>query len=224
MVNILKSLEINPWNRIGLLITLICSLFFIIVSIIAMFYYPGGYSFFGHYFSYLGTLTTTKTNLSNRVSMVLFIIACVIWSVALISFWLVFPRYFIKSSITRYIGIFGSISGEISSPFLIALSIFPYDITPVEHAVTTNIFFFFFAIAVISYSINIILTQDYNIIHALFGLFLSVITILGNFKIFSYVKYQGYAIIEPMAQKIIIYGLCLWIILQIIILWKKNLD
>jgi len=222
MIGFLKIENLKLWNRILLLIALICSLLFVIISIIAMFYYPGGYSFLGHYFSYLGTLTTTKTNLPNLVSMVLFIIACVDWSVALISFWLVSPQFIKESLKTKYIMIFGSICGVASSPFLIALAIFPYDTAPVEHSITTDLFFFLFSVAVISYSIIIILKQGYNNIHAFLGIALSIITILSLFKVFSYIRYQGYAIIEPTVQKIIIYGLCFWIILQIIIILKKD--
>ena len=66
------------------------------------------------------------------------------------------------------------------------------------------------------YTIIMFLNHDYRKIYALVGLFLTIFILLfifGAFRDFN-----------PLAQKIAVYGMVIWALIQMIGLWNKELE
>jgi hypothetical protein len=214
MVNFLKLEDLKSWKRVGCLISVIGALQFIVVTIIAMILYPGGYSFFGYTFSYLGFEYSATTGADNTVPRVLFIITCTIAGASLIPFWVIIPTLFTEKKRTKYLSLLGTICGVVSPPFLVLLAIIPGDTYFTEHIIATNIFFFLFAAAILIYSIAIFFNEDYQNIYAYVGIVFAIIIVLYVF-VFRWID-----LIRPVSQKIIVYGFNLWVVYQITKVWK----
>ena len=204
--------SLKSWKRVACLTTVIGTLQMIVLTLIAMILYPDGYSFADHYFSHLG-LTRTPNGSDNTVCMILFIIALVGAAIGLIPFWIVMTTIFSELDGIKYFSYFGSFLGLLSSPFLIGVAIFPGDTQIALHSVSARNFFLLFAIAILVYSIAILFNRDYQNIYAFVGIIFSIIIILFIFQFFS--------AINPIMQKTIIYGFCLWGAFQIPKIWKE---
>ncbi len=201
----------SPWIKVFCIIGVIGALQFIIITLIAMLTYPDGYNFFGHYFSDLGT-TVTRNGVPNPISRALFVIASVVAGGALILFWIVIPTIFKDRLITKLLSWIGSAMGIISAPLLMLLAIFAGNVFPNEHMYTTLYFFLLFALAIIVYSIAIILNKNYPSIYSIISIGFSVVIILFIFGFFM--------VINVLMQKIVVYGFCLWTTLQTYKVWK----
>lgn len=204
--------DLKSWKRMGCLIAVVGTLQMIVLTFIAMIIYPDGYSFTEHYFSHLG-LTRTPDGNPNSFSQALFIIALVVAAIALIPFWIVMTTIFSDLEGIKYFIYFGSILGLLSSPFLIGVAIFPGDTHGALHSMSARNFFLLFAIAILVYSIAIFFNKDYQNIYAIVGIIFSIIIVLFIFRFFS--------AINPIMQKTIIYGFCLWGVFQITKIWKE---
>lgn len=204
--------SLKSWKRLACLIAVIGTLQMIALTLIAMILYPDGYSFSDHYFSHLG-LTRTPDGKTNSISQILFIIALVVAAISLIPFWVVMTTIFTDLEGVKYLSYFGSILGLLSSPFLIGVAIFPGDTHGALHSISARNFFLLFAIAILIYSIAILFNMDYHNIYAIVGIIFSVIIFLFIFRFFS--------AINPIMQKTIIYGFCLWGAFQITKIWKE---
>jgi hypothetical membrane protein len=86
---------------------LIWGLQFIVVTFIAMFFYPDGYSFTENYLSHLGNTINIRTGSPNDVSRFLFVMACIVAGACLIPFWIVLATLFTESNLMRVLSLFG---------------------------------------------------------------------------------------------------------------------
>lgn len=213
MRKFLKLEDLKSWKRVACLIPVIGALQFIIITIIAMIFYSGGYIFFDYTFSYLGT-TIAENGTDNTISRVLFIIACTITAISLNPFWVVMPTLFSEKNLTKYLSILGSICGVVSSPFLFLLAIIPGDIDFDGHILATNIFFLLFAAAILIYSITIFLNEDYQNIYGIVGIAFSILIVLYP------LVFRKIDLIRALMQKIIVYGFVIWVIYQNTKVWK----
>jgi len=186
---------------------------FIVVTFIAMLFYPDGYSFTENYFSHLGT-TVTLRGKPNNVSSFLFLIACVITGAILIPFWIVITTLFSDKKITKYMSLLGSTMGVVSSPFLMGIAIFPGDTQYELHLLSTRAFFLLFAFAIVVYSVAILLNRNYQNFYAYIGIFFFIIIVLFIFRFF--------ASIGAIMQKIIVYSFISWSAIQIVKVWKGS--
>ncbi len=184
-----------------------------------MFFYPGGYNFFLNYFSALGRTTTAADhslpNTPNPISSVMFTTTIIITGIALVFFWIGIVNLFSEKKITKILSLSGTAIGLISSPFLIGVGIFPGDLFPGPtglHTISASVFFLLFAIAIILYSIAIFFKEDYPNGYAIIGLIFASLVILYVIDIF--------ALIAPLAQKIIVYSFISWSLLQASKAWK----
>jgi len=185
-----------------------------------MFFFPGGYSFINNYMSHLGL--TIVRGLPNQISRFLFVITCVIWGVSFFPFFFIIKSLFNENNKVKNINNCSSFFGLLSSPFLIALAIIPLDVFLNEHGFSAWSFFFFFILAILIYSIGIFFNPYYKNIYAILYLTFSAFTFFFIFQI-----YPNYIIIHdmrfyiyPLIQKCIIYGYCIWIIIQVYKFWK----
>lgn len=211
MLNV-KLVKLKSWKHLSCIAALIGGIQFIVVTFIAMFFYPDGYSFTEDYFSFLGTTINVRTYSPNRISRILFVIACVVAGASLIPFWIVITTLFKNSDIARYLSYFGSILGIISSPLLMGAGIFPGDKMYETHSFSAKYFFLLFAAAILIYSIAILLNENYQNIYAFIGFGFSVLIVLYILRFFIQ--------IGPLMQKIIAYGFISWAGLQVIKIWK----
>ena len=211
MVGFITKEDLKDWKRLSCLIGWFSAIQFIVVTLIAMLFFPGGYNFSGHYFSHLGL--TQVMGVPNPISRALFVIAGVLAGVGLIPFWIVMTTLFTKPLIARIISMIGSICGLISSPFLMALVIYPGDTYGFEHMISTMIFFLLFAASIFIYSIAMLFKKDYPKIYPLIGVIFSIVIVMF--------MYGFFAAINVAMQKIVVYCFCLWTAFQGTRVWKE---
>jgi hypothetical protein len=183
---------------------------FLLLTFLAAFFYPGGYDYFGYYFSDLGA-AEARNGESNSISSTLFSAALTIVAIALIPFWLILRLIFTESKVGRVLSTLGSILGLISSPFIIGVALFPIDTQLEAHISATMIFFSLFVLSTILYSIAIIVNQKYSNYFGLVGIVLFLVSII--------------IFLDPLAQHvaflqtIVTYGYFIWVFLQTKLVW-----
>ena len=211
--------DLKSPKKLGVFITIIAAIQFIVVTIIAMFFYPGGYHFFFDYFSTLGRTMTaadhTLPNYPNPISSVMFFIAVVIAGVAIIPFALIIRTLFTEDKKTNIIATAGSIVACVSAPFLIGVALFPSDLYPGRnnlHGISAQGFFIIFAVAIIIYTIAILLNSKYPNWLAVFSIIIAVMAIL-------YAAIDM-GIIDAFMQKMVVYSFITWVLINAIKVWQ----
>jgi hypothetical membrane protein len=162
--------------RLACIVTVFGVLQFLLLTFVAAFFYPGGYDYFGYYFSDLGA-EIAKNGEPNSISATLFSVALTIVALALIPFWLILRSIFTESRVGRVLSTLGSILGLTSSPFIIGVALFPIDTQLDTHILTTLIFFSLFVLSTILYSIATILNQKYSNYFGLVGIVLFAVSL-----------------------------------------------
>jgi len=204
-------MKIRSIGRLACLVTVFGVLQFLLLTFVAALFYPGGYDYFGYYFSDLGAVTA-KNGEPNSISSTLFFVALTMVALALIPFWLIFRSIFTESRFGRVMSTIGSISGLTSSPFIIGVALFPIDTQLDAHILATLIFFSLFVLSTIFYSIAVILNQKHS---NYFG-FAGIVLFAVSLAIF----------VDPLAphvaflQTIVTYGYFVWVLLQVVLIWR----
>jgi hypothetical protein len=205
-------LEIKSICRLACIVTVFGVVQFIFLTFLAALFYPGGFDFFGYYFSDLGA-AVAKNGEPNSISSVLFPATLILVALALVPFWLVIYSLFKESRVEKVLSILGSALGLISSPFIIGVALFPIDTQLDTHILLTLTFFSLFVLASLLYSIAIILNRNYPNYFGIVGLVLFAISLV--------------ILIDPLApyvaflQTIVIYGYFIWVLIPIYILRKE---
>ena len=199
-------------GRLACLSTIIASLQFIIITSFAAIFYPGGYDYFGYYFSDLGAVVA-RNGESNLVSSSLFFIALTSTGLLMIPFWLILPSLFKKSTIERVMSILGSIFGLIAVPLLIGVAIYPMDTQSDLHNFFARCFFLAFGTAILIFSIAIVINQSYSNFYSLLGLGIFLLVI-----IFVFVSLGDWT---TFVQKVIVYSYIIWAFIQIFHIWPS---
>jgi len=208
----LEDLEIKNIGRLACIVTVFGVVQFIFLTFLAALFYPGGFDFFGYYFSDLGA-AVAKNGEPNSISSVLFPATLILVALALVPFWLVIYSLFKESRVEKVLSILGSALGLISSPFIIGVALFPIDTQLDTHILLTLTFFSLFVLASLLYSIAIILNRNYPNYFGIVGLVLFAISLV--------------ILIDPLApyvaflQTIVIYGYFIWVLIPIYILRKE---
>jgi len=204
-------LKITNIGRLACIVTVFGVLQFLLLTFLAAFFYPGGYDYFGYYFSDLGAVVA-RNGEPNSISAVLFSVALTIVALALIPFWLILRSIFTESRVGRVLSTLGSISGLTSSPFIIGVALFPIDTQLDPHILATLIFFSLFVLSTIFYSIAIMLNRNHSNYFGLVGIVLFAVSL----AIF----------VDPLAphvaflQTIVTYGYFVWVLLQTYLVWR----
>ena len=198
-------------GRLTCLVTVFGVVQFFLLTFLAAFFYPGGYNYFGYYFSDLGAVIA-RNGEPNPISAILFSVALMIVAIALIPFWLILRSIFEESRLGGVLSTLGSILGVTSSPFIIGVALFPIDTQLETHILATLIFFSLFVSSTIFYSIAIMLNQNHSNYFGLVGIVLFAVSI----AIF----------VDPLApqvaflQTIVTYGYFIWVLLQTFLVWR----
>jgi hypothetical protein len=184
------------------------------LTFLAAFFYPGGYDYFGYYFSDLGAVEA-RNGEPNSVSRSLFFVALTTIALSLIPFWLIIHRLFRKSTVEKVLSILGSALGLLSSPFIIGVTLFPIDTQLETHFIVSLILVLLFALASLLYSIAIILNKNYPNYLGLMAFVLFAISV-ATFPI---------SLTDPslgaFLQKIDLYGYFIWVLIPIRLLRKE---
>ena len=188
-------------------------IFFLLISL-AAFFYPGGYDYFGYYFSDLGAIEARNGDL-NLISRILFFIALTLLALALIPFWLTIRLLFTKSNKGKILGKIGSTLGVISSPFLIGIALLPFDTQLESHFLATLVFVLLFVSATLLYSISMILNQNYPNYFGIIGFILFAFPIAS----FTVSVMDPSSTLGAFLQKISLYGYFIWVLLPIYLVW-----
>jgi len=198
-------------DRFACLVTVFGVVQFLLLTFLAAFFYPGGYDYFGYYFSDLGAVIA-RNGEPNPISAILFSVALTIVAIALIPFWLILRSIFEESRLGGVLSTLGSMLGLTSSPFIIGVALFPIDTQLDTHILATLIFFSLFVLSTIFYSIAIILNKNHSKYFGLVGIVLFVVSL----AIF----------VDPLAphvaflQTIVTYGYFIWVLLQTFLVWR----
>jgi hypothetical membrane protein len=162
-----------------------------------MLVYPGGYSFFTNYFSQIGF--TQINGQANGAGYVLFVLACTSAAICVVLFSLSLRTVFTKPASVKYLAWIGTILAVIAAPFLATLAILAGDIFPAQHGLSTVLFFLLYAIAIVIYSIDMLLNKSYNYLYSLVGFIVAALCLV-------YILAIGTALM----QKVAVYALVLW--------------
>ena len=195
---------------LGCFLGIIGCLQFIIISIIAMLFYPGGYSFWDNFISHLGFTKSANNGQPNIISFILFITTMTIAAIFWIPFWLSIRTIFTETKKLRYTSWIGTVIGLSSCPFVILIALIPGDIMRNQHILVTMLFFLLFASAIIVYSIAILFNKEYENLYAYVGFAMAVLLLL----------YMSVFLLNAAVQKITVYVLFSWIIIQGVKSWQ----
>jgi hypothetical protein len=215
------------FKKVAAISVIVTPILFLILTTIAMYLFPGGFSVGGivfpttyyrfeiNFFSDLGMLVT-ETGLSNIPSAILWCIALSLVGISFFLYAISLPSYFQKGTIQYRFAVISSIIAALSAIGFIGVAWTPWDILLGPH-----IFFVFFAFPVaIGYSslfcISIFMKSTYPNI---FGYLLILFSIaMGVYLWFlfggpGYVGFEG-RIIAALAQKAIVYFMIILIPVQ----------
>lgn len=185
------------WKRVGAICGILGGILFVIFTFIDMLIYPGGYSFIDNYFSQLGlTVINGQPAFPNYV---LFVAACTSAAVCSIPFWIAIKMEFSDNQKVNIIGWIGTILGFIAAPFLSSLALFAGDIFPAQHGWSTILFFIFYSLAIVVYSIGMLFNSEYNSLLSVVGFAVAAICLIHIFLLGT-----------ALMQKTAVYALVLW--------------
>ena len=187
---------------------------FFLLTFLASFFYPGGYDYFGYYFSDLGAVTAQNGE-HNSISRALFSVALPIAALTFIPFWLIIRRLFTESTVEKVLSTLGCTLGLMSSPFMIGITLFPMDTHLAVHFIVTLIFVLFFVLASLLYSIAIILNPHYPNYLGLMAFVLFAISLASSATSFM----DPNAPHGAFLQKIAVYGYFIWTLIPIYLVW-----
>lgn len=191
-----------------------CGLF-VLLTIVAMFAYPGGtftgestigYDFFRNFFSDLGRVTTPNGE-PNTVSMILFVTALTLAGGGLILFFIAFRSFFTNDGTGPLLSLLGTVIGVISGLCFVGIALAPYDLFFDIHYQLVFWAFRTFLIAVAVYSLVIFrqstYPRRYGWIFVAFTVFLAGYILLLEFG--PEATTPAGLVIQATGQKVIVY-------------------
>ena len=187
---------------------------FFLLTFLAALVYPGGFDYFGYYFSDLGAVVA-KNGEPNSTSSTLFTVTVIVVALTLIPFWLIIRSLFTKSRLEKILSILGSALGLTAFPFLVGVAISPIDTQLETHILMTLIFFSLFVLASLLYSVAVILNQDHPNYSGIVGLALFAVSIV--------IFLDPLATYVPFLQTIVLYGYFAWVLTQTFLVSSEEL-
>jgi hypothetical protein len=157
------------WRRRVFQLVEIGCILFIVLTLGAMLFYPGGtltdpstsgYQFFRNFLSELG-LTVTHAGEYNTISLLLFVPALTLAGSGLVLFFIAFPQFFISSRLVRVVSLVGSFVGVAAGICFIGIALTPANLLPEFHIQFVLWAFRAFPIAATVYVAAILLEPRY---------------------------------------------------------------
>ena len=211
-------------------LTVIGSVQFLILSIIAMFTYKGGtrldptskgYSFFSNFFSDLGR-TISYSGETNTVSAVIFFFTLIGLGLSFLGYFLVLPEMFIDTIEGKKYGKLASLIGKCSVVAFIGIAFAPANLLPLIHdlLVITG----FTLVAIVSGFAFILTSKDNRFTRKYtVGYLILFIVILGYGSLSLFVPTiitPTHLLIRATAQKVVVYTLIFSFLFQNFGVWK----
>jgi hypothetical protein len=219
----------TSWRERIYFLTMVGSIQFVVLTLFAMILYPGGthadpttqgYAFFRNFFSDLG-LTETISGDPKFASFLLFTVAMILAGGALALFFITVPHFFSSSRSGKWFSIFGSIAGTISGLAFIGVAL-PANLYLELHALSVQVAFLAFFVAVLLYIPALFLKRDHPKIYA--WVFIAFAILLG---VYVWLLFEGPSantpnglIIQATGQKIIVYAAIISMFIQSYGVWK----
>lgn len=206
-----------------------CSLF-IIITFIAMIFYPGGtkvdpstkgYNLFMNFFSDLGR-TISHSGSVNTISFVLFVIALSLSGISFILFFNSLPKFLPQTSITKLYGNYIRTTGIIAGLAIIGIAFTPADIIQFFHDLMVLIAFTSILLTSIGLMWIIFNSKEfhqiYTITYLILMAFILIYAIVG--LLFFQINTREGLFLRVTAQKIVVYFLNICYVIQCIGLIK----
>lgn len=187
------------WKRFGALCGILAGLQFVIITFVDMLIYPGGYNFFENYFSQLGL--SVINSVDTPLNWFLFATTTTLGGIFTVPFYLTIRTVFTEIGPQKALSGLGTVLGLAAAPCLAGIGIFAADLFLFEHAWSTIIFFVLTAIAIVTYSIAILLKNEYHNAYALIGIIVAIICLLHIYG-------PGFG--TAIMQKTTVYALVSW--------------
>ncbi|MBN2154643.1 MAG: hypothetical protein JW776_01185 [Candidatus Lokiarchaeota archaeon] len=217
----------DGFKKIAAIGVLISPIFFVVLTTLAMFFFPGGYSirdivfpttyykFEMNFFSDLGMLTT-ETGLPNLTSSILFGFALTLMGLSFMFYSITLPSYFQKYTHQYRLAVAGSVFAVLSALGFVGIAFTPWDVL-----LTPHIFFVFFAFPISAFysillCIAVFIEESYPNVY---GWLLIVFTVaMGGYLWFLFggpdLSYFDGRVIQVLAQKAIVYIMIVMIPIQ----------
>lgn len=204
--------------------TLIASLQFVLLTLIAMPFYPGGthtdpttsgYSFFRNFFSSLG-LTVAPNGETNTIAAILFFIALSVAGLGLVVYFIVEPQFFWHRRSLRILSILGSIVGVFTGLCFMGVAFTPADLFLEAHKWFVINAFRSFLVVVLFYTLAIFLNRDYPNVYAVVYMVYAVMLAAYIWLLFSGIGFdtpEG-EMIQAVGQKTIVYAAIICMLIQ----------
>ena len=203
------------WQRhVYRFVSIGCGLF-VLLTVVAMFVYPGGtytdgttvgYNFFRNFFSDLGRVTAPNGQ-PNTVSLILFFTALTLSGIGLVFFFIAFRQFFTTDKTGHWVSLTGTIIGVISGLCFVGIALVPYDLNLDLHY---NLVFwafrtFLFAVGIYAY---VVFRQEayprrYGWIFVAFAVFLAAY--IGLLEFGPEASTPSGLVIQATGQKVIVY-------------------
>ncbi len=205
----------RTYRKLYLTIAIGCAVF-VVLTVIAMFTYTGGYygdstargySFTHNFLSNLGMITAVSGQ-SNWVSAILFIISLAAAGICLVIFFVIFPRFFQNSRLQVFLSWMGSSLGVLAGVSFAGIAFAPADIARPLHIQFVMWAFRLFPLAVLVYVPVMFLDKKYPRLYAwVFAVF--CLLLIGYYLLMtngpSFTSPEG-LVIQVVGQKVIAYA------------------
>lgn len=208
---------------------------FLILTTLAMIFYAGGtavnknasgYSFWANFFSDTG-MVKAWSGRDNTISYILLTVTLATLGVVVIPFNLAFQQIFNESSREKKLSKRGSLFGILFGIFVIPVAFTPLDIYPMEHFLFTLIAFSALLVSVLIYIVVILSSKSYPHLYSYTYLTFVVIYCIYYVILMSMLfggpsssTAEGLTI-QATAQKVVIYALITWLLIQSYGGWKQ---
>jgi hypothetical protein len=155
--------RIGGWSGILLSVQLV-----IITSIIMLFLYPGGYDFWNVRISWIGY--SEVYGVPTPLNWFLYATTTTLGAALSIVFWFSWHTVFTETTLSKALFWIGAIFGLVGALFWAVSAIFAGNLYGDIHTLAAEFFWLFATLAVVIYSIAILLKKDYGNFYALMGI------------------------------------------------------
>jgi hypothetical protein len=164
--------------------------------------------------------TVTYSGEPNTVSMILFVCFFLVWAVAIIAFFAVFPSFFTKSRIAKWVSIIGSAFALISGGATFGV-VLPMNLYGSIHFICSMIMYIAILLSQIFSAIAIFLSKRFP---KKYGVFLLISALIIIIFIFIFIHFLAAPIMEiyVVGQKVITYAILTAIGATAYGAWKLN--
>jgi len=223
-------MKINNWRQKVYILAIINCIQFLLLTNVAMFFYPGGtfsdpntvgYSFFRNLFSDLGRYTAHSGE-SNLISFLIYNISLFLMGVLFIPYFVAFPRFFIEKGMGKGYSIAGSSLGIVVSVSMLGASLTPADLFYIIHVSFGVIKFMTLLPLVIFYTIAILQNKSFNNLYAIVFIIFGVIQFIFLLIMSFGASEHEVSIIFAAGQNIAVNAMAICFLIQAYGAWKMQ--